>query len=287
MNIPKSVEIIEVGPRDGFQGLPEIIPTEIKIKLISRLIQCGFKKIEVTSFVSQKRVPQMADAEKVLSGLKEKGAHSGVKFLGLVANLKGASRAADTGIDGIRFVISVSEQHNLSNTGQTVKESLAQMIKIREAYPNLYMEVLLATSFGCSIQGSISHSAVLNLSKNILQYGIDKIGLSDTIGFANPLQVYKLLTSFREEFPSVSPILHFHDTAGMGLANVWTSMQLGFGEFDSSVGGLGGCQFAPGAAGNISSEGLNHMLLDMGITTNISQTELQQAVSMFKTYITK
>lgn len=279
MELPKEIKIIEVGPRDGLQNLKKVFPAEAKAGLLKLLFQCGFKKIEAVSFVSPKQIPQMADAETVVSCVQDAAAKADVQLTALVPNFKGAVMAESCGIKDIRFVVSVSERHNYENTRQTIADSLIQIKNIREAFPDIFVEVTLATSFGCSYRGFIPPDEVIALARRVMEIGADHIGLSDTVGMASPLQVEQLLTLFRKELPSLSPTLHFHDTGGMGLANVLVSLQLGFTEFDASIGGLGGCPFAPGAAGNIATEDLNHMLLQMGIKTGIHQDQLLFALS--------
>lgn len=282
MKIPSNVTIIEVGPRDGLQNLKTIIPTEIKISLLKMLIQSGFSKIEVTSFVSPRHVPQMSDAKEVVAAIRKDAARAGVLLTALVPNLKGAELARRSGLSAFRFVVSVSEQHNIANTQQTVRESINQLSVIRNTFPDVFLEVSLATAFGCVYEGSVDPRSVIKLAEQALHIGVNQVGISDTIGVANPLQVESLLAQFRDAFPSISPTLHFHDTWGMGLANVLVALQHGYTEFDASIGGLGGCPFAPGAAGNIATEDLNNMLSHMGIVTNINQDKLLALLAFVK-----
>ncbi len=286
MNLPKFVQITEVGPRDGFQNISTWIPTEVKVAVIKKLLLSGIKKMEVVSFASPKKVPQMADAQAVLDAVRGDAIAAGVAFTAFVPNMKGAVLAQQSGLQEMRFVLSVSEQHSRANINQTVSEALQQITAIRDQFPDMLLEISLATCFGCAFQGKISSDAVIKLAKAVLKIGADKIELSDTIGAANPLQVEQLLLQFREEVPNVTPTLHFHDTCGMGLANVLAALQLGYTEFDSSIGGLGGCPFAPGATGNISTEDLNNMLTRMGIVTGIDQAQLMVATSIIKEKIT-
>ncbi len=286
MNLPKSVQVIEVGPRDGFQNVKEWIPTEVKVAIIKELLHSGIKKMEIASFVPAKNVPQMADSREVLEAMREEAFASGVALTAFIPNLKGAVLAQQSGLKEMRFVLSVSERHSLSNIHQTVDEALREIATIRECFPDMVLEVSLATCFGCAFQGKIDPDDVIKLAKAALKIGADKIELSDTIGVANPLQVAQLLLQFREEIPETVPALHFHDTCGMGLANVLAALQLGYTEFDSSIGGLGGCPFSPGATGNISTEDLNNMLNRMGIITDIDQTQLMAATSIIKEKIT-
>ncbi len=280
MNLPSYANVIEVCPRDGLQNLNTVIPIELKILLLRQLIRCGFKKIETVSFVSPKHIPQMADAEEIVAAIREDAAHAGITLTALVPNLIGVDMAQRAGITNVNYVISVSERHNLANTRRTVRDSLKQLALIREKFPEFFLEVSLATSFGCVYQGTIDPGSVIKLAKETLNIGADKIILADTVGAANPLQVTQLISQFRETFPGSIPRLHFHNAQGVGLANVLASLQLGCNEFDSAVGGLGGCPSVPGAAGNIATEDLNNMLTQMGINTNVDQEKLLAAASI-------
>ena len=277
MNLPKIVQITEVGPRDGFQNLKDWIPTENKIAIIEQLAAAGFKRIELTSFVHLKAVPQMADAAEILTTIKAKYAGQ-LQCIALVPNLFGAKRAIELGADEITFVISASEAHNLANTKQTVEQSLAAFADVCKIKGNTVVRLSVATAFTCPFAGNVPPENVIRIIEAGKQAGADDIMLADTIGTANPLQIEKLLTllipSYGKDF-----VLHIHDTHGMGLANVLTCLQLGISRFETSVGGLGGCPFAPGAAGNIATEDLVNMLQGMGIDTGIN---LQQLIAVAK-----
>ncbi len=277
MNLPKMVQITEVGPRDGFQNLKDWIPTENKIAIIEQLAAAGFKRIELTSFVHSKAVPQMADAAEILTTIKAKYAGQ-LQCIALVPNLFGAKRAIELGADEITFVISASEAHNLANTKQTVEQSLAAFADVCKIKGNTVVRLSVATAFTCPFAGNVPPENVIRIIEAGKQAGADDIMLADTIGTANPLQIEKLLTllipSYGQDF-----VLHIHDTHGMGLANVLTCLQLGISRFETSVGGLGGCPFAPGAAGNIATEDLVNMLQGMGIDTGIN---LQQLIAVAK-----
>ena len=277
MNLPKMVQITEVGPRDGFQNLKDWIPTENKIAIIEQLAAAGFKRIELTSFVHPKAVPQMADAAEILTTIKAKYAGQ-LQCIALVPNLFGAKRAIELGADEITFVISASEAHNLANTKQTVEQSLAAFADVCKIKGNTVVRLSVATAFTCPFAGNVPPENVIRIIEAGKQAGADDIMLADTIGTANPLQIEKLLTllipSYGKDF-----VLHIHDTHGMGLANVLTCLQLGISRFETSVGGLGGCPFAPGAAGNIATEDLVNMLQGMGIDTGIN---LQQLIAVAK-----
>ena len=274
--------INEVGPRDGFQNYSIFIPTETKAKIVSKLIECGFNKLEITSFVSQEKVSQMRDAERLIELVQEKADISNTTLCALVPNLKGAERASQCGINDISVIISVSEMHNEKNTGMTIKESLNEIRKIREAFPELSMNFSVCTSFGCHFQGKIQKEDVVALINKLIEIRPDIITISDTVGHANPCQVDEMVTLLKKEFPETRIGLHFHDAFGMGLTNVLVAINRGFYEFDSSLGGMGGCPFSPGAMGNIVTEDLVMMLKTMGIECNTDIEKLKAAVKLLK-----
>lgn len=272
MNVPKTVEITEVGSRDGFQNLKDWIPIEQKLAVVEQLAAAGFTRIELRSFVHPKAVPQMADAVEILTTIKTKYAGR-VKCIALVPNLFGAKRAIELGADEITFVISASEAHNLANTKQTIEQSLAAFAEVCKIKGNTVVRLSIATAFTCPFAGNVPSENVLQIIEAGKRAGADEIMLADTIGTANPLQVETLLQllipTYGKDF-----VLHIHDTHGMGLANVLTCLQLGITRFETSVGGLGGCPFAQGAAGNIATEDLVNMLQGMGIDTGINLERL-------------
>lgn len=278
MNLPQSIELIEVGPRDGFQNIPEWIPTETKMEVIDLLAASGFKKIELTSFVHPKAIPQMADAAAVLSQTKQK--HPALECIALVPNLFGAKKAIEAGADAITFVLSASEKHNLENTRQTVEQSLQAFTEVCRIKGKTKVRLAVATAFDCPFAGKTPPDDVLRLIEAGLKAGADDIDLCDTIGTANPVQTEDLLTKASRRFPKIPFILHLHDTRGMGLANALTAMALGYRRFEGSIGGLGGCPFAPGAAGNIATEDLLNMLADMGVPTGIDLDKLLAAARL-------
>lgn len=265
---PKNVKVIEVGPRDGFQNIKEFIPTEKKLKAIDLLLESGIKEMEVTSFVHPKAIPQMADAAEVAKKTVEKYADR-VKLTALIPNAKGAENAISCGIREVAYVISVSEAHNKNNINRTVRESMIELNTLLKAYPELNIRLDAATSFGCPFQGEVPEEAVIDFLEEAISYGIREITLCDTIGVANPLQTESLCVKVKKRFPGISVGLHMHDTRGMGLANMLAAMKTGITDFETSVGGLGGCPFAPGAAGNTASEDFINMLNGMGIENGI------------------
>jgi hydroxymethylglutaryl-CoA lyase len=270
------VEIIEVCPRDGFQNIKTQIPTQLKLEIINKLVACGFTSIEATSFVHPKAIPQMADAAAVLKAVKQ--AHAGnVNFIALAPNLYGAERAIEAGADAITFVISASEAHNLANTKQTIAESVAAFGEVCKIKADRKLRLAVATAFDCPFAGAVAPEQVIRLVEAGLAAGADDIVLADTIGTASPCQVETVLVRLADKQPQLSPILHIHDTQGMGLACVLTALQLGVSRFEAAAFGLGGCPFAPGAAGNIATEDMVNMLHKLGVDTGLDAEKLMQA----------
>ncbi|MFV0438019.1 MAG: hydroxymethylglutaryl-CoA lyase [Desulfopila sp.] len=276
MNVPESVEITEVGPRDGFQNIEEWIPTETKIDLIGRLIHCGFKKIEVTAFVHPKAVPQMADAKEIVRSVK--ASHPDVEISALVPNIRGVTDALEAGADTVNYIISASERHNFENTRQPIERSLENLAEVCRMKGNRKICLAIPTAFVCPWTGLVPFANVENIIARGLEYGVDDVGIADTLGSANPALVYTTVSRLRTRFPDREMAMHFHDTRGMGLANVIAAMQAGATRFESAIGGLGGCPFAPGAAGNIATEDLVNMLEEMGVTTGIDLASVMATV---------
>lgn len=272
--MPKKVTIVEVGPRDGFQAKAEFIPTVKKIALVDALSDTGLKRIEVTSFVSPKAVPQLADALEVMQGIQRK---AGVRYRVLVPNLVGAQRAVESGADGIDFVLSASESHNRNNVRRTVEESLKEFELVVDYCKKSRVSVIsvsIATAFGCPFEGKIDEERVAVLAERLRELGATEIILADTTGMANPVGVMKLLDILNKKISIHEIAAHFHNTRGAGLANVLTALECGVTMIESSIGGLGGCPFAPGATGNIATEDLVNMLEEMGIKTGINLIKL-------------
>lgn len=273
---PERVEITEVGPRDGFQNIREWIPTETKLIIIEKLLECGFEKMEVTAFVHPKAVPQMADAKEILKELKPK--YPNVAFIALAPNIKGAMDAIEAGVDEAAYIISASERHNFENTKQTIEQSLAGLSEVCKLKSNTKIRLALPTSFICPWTGKVAEENVIKIIERGAEMGITEFGLGDTIGSANPLHVQELFEVLKTKFPELDIILHLHDTRGMGLASVLMALQAGATRFETAIGGLGGCPFAPGAAGNIATEDLVNMLEGMGIRTGINLKKMMQVV---------
>jgi hydroxymethylglutaryl-CoA lyase len=284
MNLPKKVELIEVGPRDGFQSIKEWIPTEIKLEIIEGLIKAGFLRIEATSFVNPKSIPQMKDAQEIIKHLSEKYENK-VELIALVPNLIGAKNARNAGVKAITYVISVSEKHNLANVKRTVNQSFDELKILRDELPEMKIKLDFATVFGCPHAGIVPVDDVLMCIQKAVDIGISEVCLCDTIGIANPLQVRNTITKVKERFPNLKIVLHFHDNRGMGMANVLAALTLGIDAFESTLGGLGGCPFTRGAAGLVASEDLVNMLENMGISTGINLSELLSTVNIVKSQI--
>ncbi|MBS7525135.1 hydroxymethylglutaryl-CoA lyase [Fusibacter paucivorans] len=275
-----TVNIVEVCPRDGFQNLENFIPTSKKLEIIEGLIAAGFKKIQTTSFVHPKAVPQMRDAAEIAETVIPK--YPEVTFTALVPNLHGAEAAYKAGIREISYVISASESHNRENVRRTIAESFEALADIRKRFADLIIKIDIATAFGCPFEGDVPVEKVCEMIDKAIEIGVDDIYLADTIGVANPAQMGNVLDVVAAKYPSVAFGLHLHDTRGMGLANVVVALQKGFDTFESAAGGLGGCPFAPGAAGNIATEDLVNMLEQMGYETGIALEQLLKTVDVIK-----
>lgn len=266
--LPGAVEIMEVCPRDGFQSVKEFIPTEHKVAIIDGLAGTGISAMEVTSFVSPKAIPQMADAADVLAEFNTKWKGK-VTSIALIPNLRGAEGALASGVDWMNFVISASGDHNMANTRRTVDESIAEMEKVAALKGSTKLRVSVATAFACPFAGPVAPEKVLRVIDRALEAGADGITMADTIGTADPKYVTSTLSVIREKYGDYPFTLHLHDTYGMALANMAAAMGLGFASFDAAAGGLGGCPFAPGAAGNAATEDMVNMAESMGIKTGI------------------
>jgi hydroxymethylglutaryl-CoA lyase len=272
-NFPKDVKIVEVGPRDGFQSIKKWIPTKDKLEIIESLIDSNIKKMEVTSFVNPKAIPQLQDAKKLINDVLAMG--KSIELNALVPNYRGAKDAWDSGIGEITYVISASERHNLENVRKTKEDSFEELKRIREDIPELKVKFDIATVFGCPFLGDVPVEQVLEMiDTSINSLGIDEICLCDTIGIANPAQTDDILKAVVREYPDAKLSAHFHDTRGMALANTLIAMGRGIDTFEAAIGGLGGCPFAPGAAGNVATEDLVYMMESMNIKTGVNLEKL-------------
>ncbi|WP_253443195.1 hydroxymethylglutaryl-CoA lyase [Halomonas sp. Y3] len=274
------LQINEVAPRDGFQSEASFIPTADKIRLIDALSVTGLARIETTSFVSPKAIPHLRDAAEVVTGIQRR---TDVGITVLVPNVKGAERALAGGIDEVNLVMSASDSHGLANLRMTPTQSLEQFAAIIEAvrdHPQgraVFINASLSTSFGCPFEGEVPQARVFELIEHQLALGVQGVTLCDTTGMANPAQVARLCEAAQSRFPDTPFTLHFHNTRGMGLANALAAWQTGITRFDASLGGLGGCPFAPGATGNVCTEDLVHMFEQMGVATGVDLDALLAA----------
>jgi hydroxymethylglutaryl-CoA lyase len=277
MDIPSRIEFVEVGPRDGLQNEKELVSTADKLALIDRAIEAGAHRIEVTSFVNPKRVPQMADAEDVCAGLT---LCDDVTYIGLVMNLRGAERAIATGrIDQLGAVAVSTDTFAMANQGQSSNESVeaAKAIIALAQTEGRSAQCTIAASFGCPFEGEVADKRVIEMAVAIAEAGAVEVGLADTIGVANPAHAARLVKRVREAINPLPVRVHFHNTRNTGLANVWAAVTSGASIVDASLGGLGGCPFAPGAAGNVPSEDVIYMLERAGIDTGMDLEKLIEA----------
>ncbi|MDD2247622.1 hydroxymethylglutaryl-CoA lyase [Aminobacterium sp. MB27-C1] len=268
LQAPSSAIIREVCPRDGFQSVKDFIPTEDKVKFINDLAKTGISVMEVTSFVSPKAIPQMADAAEVMEEFN-KNWKDRIESVALIPNLRGAENALKANPDWINFVLSASESHNKSNTRKTVAESLEELKKVAAIKGECKLCVSVATTFDCPFEGAIDPEAVIKILDTVFEIGVDGVTLADTIGTADPSKINNTLSRIRENYGDYPFFLHLHDTHGMAMVNTLTALQLGFSRFDSATGGLGGCPFAPGAAGNLATEDLVNFLEKIGVKTGV------------------
>ncbi|HCX63293.1 hydroxymethylglutaryl-CoA lyase [Sedimentibacter sp.] len=277
------IKIVEVGPRDGFQNLKDYIPVEQKLKVIEDLIDAGVKHIQHTSFVSPKAIPQLKDSGELTKILLEK--YSDFDFFALVPNLYGARSAYESGLRKVSYVVSLSVSHNKANINRTHDESFAELKTIMDTYKDLSVCVDVATVFGCPFEGKYSTDTVLKFLDRVANMGVKEMSLADTIGIANPKQVREIASSAVKEFPQVEFQAHIHDTRNMGMVNTLAAIESGITKVQSTLGGLGGCPFAPGASGNTATEDLVYMLNDMGYDTGIDVEKLIEAARYEKSII--
>lgn len=271
------IYIQEVSVRDGFQIEPRFIPSEDKIRLINALSRSGLSKIEVTSFTSPKAIPALADAEVVMSEIDRV---PGVIYAALVPNVRGCERALACGADEINVFMSASVSHNQANLRMTPEQSLAQFRAIAEQVGGqASLNASLSTAFGCPFEGDVPQELVLQRVGEFADMGMQGVSLCDTTGMANPAQVARLCEAVLARWPELTVTVHFHDTRGMGLANALAAWQTGIRHFDASLGGLGGCPYAPGASGNVCTEDLTHMFQAMGCETGVDLTALLAAAA--------
>ncbi|MDM5358684.1 hydroxymethylglutaryl-CoA lyase [Peribacillus sp. RS7] len=286
MNWPEKVIIKEVGPRDGLQNEKVIIPTRSKIDWIDHLSDTGLSYIEVTSFVHPKWIPQLSDAVEVAKGIKR---NPGITYAALVPNQRGLESALEANIDEISVFMSSSETHNLKNINKSISDTFPVLKDVigTAAKSGKTVRGYVSTVFGCPYEGEVSTEQVFRVCDQLFEYGINEVSLGDTIGVASPRQVALFLEQAVKRYDISQIALHFHDTRGMALANVLESLNYGVVTFDSSLGGLGGCPYAPGASGNVATDDLIHMLHNMGIHTGINQEKLTKAATMMQSFLEK
>jgi hydroxymethylglutaryl-CoA lyase len=273
MKYPRSVKVVEVGPRDGFQMEKTFIPTETKIEIVNALARCGFSKMEVTSFVSPAAVPQMRDAAKVIAGMNRT---SGMRVAALVPNPRGAKDAAAAGVDEMVTFLSATESHNRNNVNRTVSESIAGFETVMKIARESEIPVtsVIAVAFGCPFEGDVPADRVAGIVGRLLDLGVSAVTLGDTTGLATPPIVAETCGRLLKEYPGLKLSLHFHNSRGIGLVNIFSALDLGIETFESSVGGIGGCPFAPGASGNVCTEDMVYLFEELGIRTGIDLERL-------------
>jgi hydroxymethylglutaryl-CoA lyase len=279
----RKVKVVEIGPRDGFQNVKTYIPVEIKLQIIDGLVKAGYKKIQCTSFVSPRAIPQMVDAAQVAQTVLEK--YPQVEFFALVPNLRGAQNAVAAGLKEITPVMSLSESHNLNNVRRTREQSIEEIRSIREAFPDIKITQDIATVFGCPFEGEMSVDALVELVGRLDGLGIHAFTLCDTVGLAYPALVQKVFGAVKKAFPADEFNVHIHDTRNMGLLNSYVALECGADSVQAAVGGLGGCPFAPGASGNTSSEDLVYMLNKCGFDTGVDFDKLLETAKFAKKVI--
>ena len=276
-DLPERLSLREVGPRDGLQN-EDPVPTAGKVALIDTLSRTGVARIEAVSFVHPKAIPQMADAAEVWAAITP---NPDVRYSALVPNRRGAERALDAGLTEIEVVVSASDTHNRKNLNRSTEESLDDIAAITDLVHDrgATCQVIVSTAWGCPYEGDVPVERVLAVAGRALRDGADGLSYGDTTGMATPSRVTQLVAETRSAHPDVGLNLHFHNTRGTGLANVLAALELGVSDFDASVGGLGGCPYAPGASGNIATEELVHMVEDMGVDTGVDLDAMIEAAA--------
>jgi hydroxymethylglutaryl-CoA lyase len=276
-DLPSRISVREVGPRDGLQN-EDPVPARAKIALIDRLAGTGVSRIEAVSFVRAEAIPQMADADEVWAGVRRDPA---IRYSALAPNLRGARRALDAGFAEVEVVVSASDTHNRKNVNRPTAQSLDDIaVIISEVHERgASCQVVVATAWGCPYEGDVPVDRVVAVAGRAVADGADSVSFGDTTGMATPRRVWDLVGSFRSAHPQIPLNLHFHNTRGTGLANVLAALEMGVDDFDASVGGLGGCPYAPGASGNIATEELVHMVEDMGVATGVDLAAMIEAAA--------
>ena len=284
MNIPGSVRIVEVGPRDGLQNEATQVPTTVKIAFVNALAAAGHSTIEVSAFVSPRWVPQMADAAEVFAGIERR---DGVRYTALVPNPAGLERAQTAGVSEIAIFAAASETFSQRNINQSISASLETYAVVcrQAAAARLPVRAYLSTVFGCPFEGAVPIPTVATVAAQLIEMGAYEVALSDTIGIAHPGQVAPIVDAVAKHVSRQQIALHFHDTRGMALVNVSAGLDAGVTTFDSSAGGLGGCPYAPGATGNLATEDLVYMLNGVGIQTGVDLERLIDASRLIEPHV--
>ncbi|MDR3477297.1 MAG: hydroxymethylglutaryl-CoA lyase [Gammaproteobacteria bacterium] len=284
MAFPKVVKIVEVSPRDGLQNEAKIVPTAVKIEFIHLLAESGLSVIEATSFVSPKWIPQLADHKEVFQGISK---NAGVSYPVLVPNLKGLQSAMDVGVKEIAIFTTPSEQFSQHNTNCSVAESLARIAEMMTVARQSQIRVrgYLSCVLGCPYEGDIAPQAVSDMAEKLIQLGCYEVSLGDTIGVGTPSKTHHMLDVVTEKTAREKLAVHFHDTYGQALANIYVALESGIQVIDSSVSGIGGCPYAKGASGNVASEDVLYMLNGMGIQTNVDLAKLIKAGQFISNYL--
>lgn len=277
--LPK-INVFEVGPRDGFQNQKVYIPKENKLAIIDSLVKSGVSMMQCTSFMSPKAIPQMIDSAEVAEECIAK--YPDITISALIPNLRGADNAVKAGLKDVFCVVSLSETHNLNNINRSHERSMEEFKSIREKYPELHITLDLATTFGCPFEGKPATQKVVDFLGNYVEAGVNAVDLCDTIGVANPAQVRNVISAVRAAYPELPLQVHIHDTRNMGMVNTLAAIEAGITTVQSTLGGLGGCPFAPGASGNLATEDLVLMLNDMGYDTGINTESIIAAAKREK-----
>ena len=285
MNLPSQVNIVEVGPRDGFQNEAQFIPTDKKVEVVNALSRTGLKNIQVTSFVHPQAIPQLADAEEVMSRIDRL---PGVSYRVLAPNLRGVQRAITFKPQKINLMMSVTESHNRANANRSVEDSLREFENLVPIIRDAGIEPSggMACAFGCPFEGKVPVEQLRQVIDRYRAMGIRSIGMADTIGTTNPKQVYDVCASLKDRHPDIQWTLHLHNTRDLALANTLAAMEAGIKDFDSAIGGLGGCPYAPNATGNVSTEDLVNMLNEMGVATGVDLDALLAVGELVQKVIT-
>jgi hydroxymethylglutaryl-CoA lyase len=286
LDLPKRVTLIEVGPRDGFQLEKKRIPTDLKMDIICSLLEAGLKHIQVASFVHPDVLPQMADAEKLVSRLPPK---KGVSYNGLVLNTKGVERAVRSGLQCIEVSISASDTHSRKNSGMSLEQAIAQekdMVSLAKKH-RVHVRAGIQCAFGCFYEGDIPQERVLKMAQDFISQGVDMLALSDTTGMADPFSIRNLMSQIMPIANGIPVVLHLHDTRGLGLVNVVTAMECGVTHFDTALAGMGGCPFIPGAAGNIATEDTAYLMKSLKIETGIDISKVASCSLQLEKFLGK